>query len=97
MGLPFLGFQVFPDHRRLKRRNVLQARRRLKELRESYRCGELPLERVTASVQSWISHASHGNTWGLRRALLHDFRLTRGGHDQPRAARGRVADLQQEL
>ena len=96
VGLPFLGFQVFPDHRRLKRRNVVKARRRLETLSESYARGEAPLERVDASVQSWISHVNHGDTWGLRRALLRDFRLTKGSHERIPSER-HIADLQQEL
>ena len=40
-GVPFLGFQVFPDHRRLKRRKAVQARRRLKHKALQVRQGEL--------------------------------------------------------
>nr|MBA3534370.1 RNA-dependent DNA polymerase [Ardenticatenales bacterium] len=69
-GVPFLGFQVFPDHRRLKRRNVVKAGRRLKALRRTYTTGEIELPQVRASIHSWIAHVAHGDTWGLRRALL---------------------------
>ena len=78
IGLPFLGFQVFPDHRRLKRRNVIKVRDRLKVLSDEYSHGAIDQDKVHASLQSWISHASHGDTWGLRRALLRDFRLRKG-------------------
>jgi retron-type reverse transcriptase len=78
VGLPFLGFQVFPDHRRLKRRNVIQARRRLKGLRHAYRLGQVGPKQIRARVQSWLSHASHGDTYRLRRALLREFKLTKG-------------------
>jgi len=72
-GVPFLGFQVFPDHRRLKRRNVVQARRRLRALRDACQTGEVSLERLRAGVLGWINHARHGDTWGLRRAVLTDI------------------------
>lgn len=95
-GLPFLGFQVFPDHRRLKRRNAIEARRRLKKLESAYNCGAIGLDEVNVRLQSWLSHASHGDTWGLRRATLRDFRLTRGPHG-PAFEKRRLADLRQDL
>jgi retron-type reverse transcriptase len=69
-GIPFLGFVVFPDRRRLKRRKGIAYQRRLRRLLEAYVDGEIPLERVTASVQGWANHARYGNTLGLRKAML---------------------------
>jgi hypothetical protein len=37
--------------------------------------GEIPVRAVTASVRSWVNHASHGNTVGLRKAILTRIRL----------------------
>jgi len=69
-GTPFLGFIVFPTHRRLKRRKGIAYRRRLKQLLAAYAAGEIPLEQVTASVQGWVNHLRFGDTWGLRRAVF---------------------------
>ncbi|MDH7485141.1 MAG: reverse transcriptase/maturase family protein [Anaerolineae bacterium] len=69
-GIPFLGFVVFPQQRRLKRRKGIAYRRRLKGLLQDYAAGEISLDRVTASVQGWINHARYGDTKGLRRAVL---------------------------
>ncbi|MFQ6101348.1 MAG: reverse transcriptase domain-containing protein [Anaerolineae bacterium] len=69
-GIPFLGFVVFPTHRRLKRRKVVNYRRRLKGLLAAYRAGELPIDQVSASLLGWINHARYGDTWGLRRDVL---------------------------
>jgi retron-type reverse transcriptase len=69
-GIPFLGFVVYPTHRRLKRRNVLNYRRRLKALMNAYRAGEVSRQQVEASIRGWINHARYGDTWGLRRAVL---------------------------
>jgi hypothetical protein len=83
-GMPFLGFVVFPTHRRLKRRNAIHYRRRLRRLLRAYRAGELsrdPVrareqvrvrEQVRASIVGWINHARYGDTWGLRRAVFGD-------------------------
>ncbi|MBN1955866.1 MAG: RNA-directed DNA polymerase [Anaerolineae bacterium] len=69
-GIPFLGFVIYPTHRRLKRRNVVNYRRRLRALLQAYRDHAIPLDRVDASIQGWINHARYGDTWGLRRAVL---------------------------
>jgi hypothetical protein len=69
-GVPFLGFVAFPTHRRLKQRRGFAYRRQLKLLLAAYTSGQIPLERVTASVQGWVNHARFGDTWELRRAIL---------------------------
>jgi hypothetical protein len=69
-GIPFLGFIVYPAHRRLKRANGVRFERRLHSLAESYADGETDLAQVRASLRAWIAHAAHGDTWGLRRSLL---------------------------
>lgn len=69
-GIPFLGFVVHPERRRLKRHKGIQYRRRFRILVYRYLAGEVPLECVTASVQGWANHARYGNTAGLRKAIL---------------------------
>lgn len=69
-GFPFLGFVVFPQQRRLKRRKGLHFRRRLSRLLQAYARAEIPLEQVTSSVRGWVNHVRYGNTVGLRKAVL---------------------------
>ena len=69
-GIPFLGWRVYPDHRRLKRRNGVAFQRRFSALLLDYAEGKIPLQRVDAAVNGWVAHVRHGQTWGLRRALL---------------------------
>ena len=69
-GIPFLGFIVFPDHRRLKRRKGLYFQRRYRQMQADFAAGDLSFAQFDASVQGWINHARVGNTWGLRRAIL---------------------------
>jgi RNA-directed DNA polymerase len=69
-GIPFLGWRIYPDHLRLKRQNGVAFQRRFSLLLREYAEGKIPLQRVDASVQGWIAHVQHGQTWGLRRSLL---------------------------
>ena len=69
-GIPFLGFRLYPDRRRLKRFNGVAFQRRFRRLQKQYGRGEISLERFDSAVQGWIAHARHGDTWGLRHSLL---------------------------
>jgi len=69
-GIPFLGFVITPRKRRLKRRKGVFYRRKLNSLLTAYGRGEIPLEKVTESVQGWVNHVRYGNTVGLRKSVL---------------------------
>jgi retron-type reverse transcriptase len=69
-GVPFLGFHVFPNYRRLLPGAVTRARRRFQRLAGDYRLGQIGMEEVRRSASAWIAHASHGNTLGLRRQIF---------------------------
>ena len=71
-GVPILGWLVFPDRRRLKRRKGVHFRRKLRRAVRAHKDGELALDRVTASVRGWVNHTRYGNTTGLRKAVFRD-------------------------
>lgn len=75
LGMPFLGFIVFPDHRRLKRHNGLAFQRRLMSMAVCKRAGELSDSDLQARLIGWINHAKYGDTWGLRRKILNSAGL----------------------
>lgn len=67
-GIPFLGFRVWPTHRRLLPDAVKRARRRLAKLADEPATAR-------ARLEAWIAHATHGDTWGLRWHLFRDLVL----------------------
>ncbi|MCC6298214.1 MAG: RNA-dependent DNA polymerase [Anaerolineales bacterium] len=69
-GIPFLGFQIFPDHRRLKPRKGYAFRRKLSHVLKFS-----PQEKINATVRGWINHVRYGDTFGLRRSMLHEFNV----------------------
>ena len=73
LGIPFLGFRVFPTHRRLLRSGVKRSRQKLRALRRLYRASRISREKVNVAVQAWLGHVRHGDTWGLRRALFGQY------------------------
>jgi retron-type reverse transcriptase len=77
-GIPFLGFIVYPDHRRLKRRKGVYFQRRFKRLAAEFAAGRLSFEDLDAVVQGWVNHVHNGDTWGLRRAVFDTVALSGG-------------------
>ena len=69
-GIPFLGFRVYPPHRRLKRANGLAFARRFRRQCAALACSEMTFEELDRRVQGWIAHAAHGDTYRLRRSLF---------------------------
>jgi len=72
-GIPWLGFVVYPDRRRLKGRNVRNARRRLHARLAEYHRGAISFAELDAAVRGWLAHAGHGDTWRLRERLLDEL------------------------
>jgi len=69
-GLDVLGYRVFPERRRLRNENGLRFRRRLREFARGYAEGRLDWADFNPSVQAWIGHACHADTWGLREQIF---------------------------
>lgn len=74
-GIPFLGFIVYPDHRRLLRRTGIRYQRHLASLYQQYLRGEIERGTLEASIQAWVGHAIHGDTWGLRSNLFNRIKF----------------------
>ena len=74
-GIPWIGFVVYPTHRKLKRRNAVNFRRRLEINLDAYAAGRLSFGELDASVQGWINHVRYADTWGLRSHLFAEHPL----------------------
>ncbi|WP_295431095.1 hypothetical protein [uncultured Thiodictyon sp.] len=69
-GIPFLGFRLVPGARRLKRRNGVLFARRLARATRAWVRGEVVAGAIWDCYLGWEAHAAHGETTGLRAALL---------------------------
>lgn len=72
-GIPWLGFVVYPTHRRLKGRNVVAFTRRLRERLAAYQQGHITFAELDATVQGWVNYVRYGDTWHLRNALFRRY------------------------
>lgn len=82
-GVRFLGYRMFPTHRLLRKDNALRMRRRLKQFERLYSEGAIAFGKIDRSIQSWIGHASHADTFRLRERLFDGVVFQRGGAKGP--------------
>ena len=69
-GIPWLGFVIYPNFRRLKRRNAVKFSRRLRHNIDLYDAGQISFAELDASVSGWINHVRYADSSGLRRHLF---------------------------
>lgn len=72
-AMDFLGYRIWTTHRRIRKSSISRITRTLKSLQYQYRHGKISLQRVRQSIVSWLAHASHADTHGLRVKLLERF------------------------
>ncbi len=76
-GIDFLGYRVYPDHRRIRRDNAQRFERKLRKMAAMYQVGCVSLRQINASVQSWIGHTRHADTFALRKKIFDETCFSR--------------------
>lgn len=76
-ALDFLGYRIWPTHRKLRRSSIRRITQTLKRLQQLYAARQVSLERISQSVGSWLAHAGHANARGLVLAVLGRFKFSR--------------------
>ena len=69
-GVDHLGYRIYPTHRLLRKDTSMRFRRRLKKLFILFHQRRIAFSELNAHVQSWLGHAKHADTFGLRSNLL---------------------------
>lgn len=77
-GIDLFGYQVFPHKRKLRNDNGHAFHRRFRQMARRYQDGSLDWEEIHPRVRSWIGHAIHGETEGLRKTLFGSTVFNRG-------------------
>lgn len=76
-GVDFLGYRIWPTHRLVRKSSIKRFKRSLRAFENLFKEGRIELEAVNATIQSWLGHVSHANSYNLRTALFRDFVLTK--------------------
>lgn len=69
LGIDFVGFKIWPTHRKLKKQTARRIIRKVKNMCEELKSGRLAKEEFMRSVASYKGMLQHCNSYGLRRKL----------------------------
>lgn len=76
-GVDFLGYRIYPEYTKVRKSIVKAYRKRLKILEKNYNKGKIELDKVKASLMSWIGHVKHADSYSLRGEMFSKMRLCR--------------------
>ena len=85
-GVPFLGFQVFPNYRYVRKAKIKRYRRYLKQNLLSKAKGELSPQQLEDQLNAWLGHIRFGQSkrleymifWYLRQHGVELFKSPSG-------------------
>ncbi|MDM8550051.1 reverse transcriptase/maturase family protein [Desulfobacterales bacterium HSG2] len=72
-GLPFLGFMIFPNLKRIRKENLKRVKKRLRQRKNEFEAGIITEEQFAMSVRSVFEHVRFADTYRLRRSFLADW------------------------
>lgn len=78
MGVNFCGYRIFPTHRLLRTSSKQRIKNKIKKWNLLYHQDQLDIPFAMQSLQSWIGHSSHCNSYHLQKKILNqcDFLYT---------------------
>ncbi len=73
-GVDYLGFHSYLTEtekviRKIRRSSKKRMKRKIKKFKVKYENREMDYEDIKRSVNSWLGHAKHGNTYNLRKSI----------------------------
>ena len=70
MGVNFCGYCIFTTHRLLRVNSKKKIKRKVKSWNKEYHNHTLDLEKTMQSLNSWLGHSSHCNSYQLQQKIL---------------------------
>ena len=70
MGVNFCGYRIFTTHKLLRTNSKKKIKRKIKKWNFEFHKGNLNIINATQSINSWIGHSSHCNSYSLQRKIL---------------------------
>lgn len=76
-GVDWVGYRVWPTHIRLRKTTAKRMKRRLRRLQKLYAQGEVSIEEVNSTVQSYMGQLKHCDSFNLRTKLFEELLFVR--------------------
>lgn len=76
-GVDWVGYRVWPTHVKLRKSTAKKMKKRLRYLKKLYSVGEIGIEDVNRSIQSYLGILKHCNSYNLKNKLFNELVFTR--------------------
>ena len=70
MGVNFCGYRIFTTHRLLRLSSKKKIKKNVKKWNRLYSKGKLNINETMQSLNSWIGHSSHCNSYKLQKKII---------------------------
>lgn len=75
LGIEFVGYRLWSTHIKLRKASVMKMKKRLKFLQKQYSKGNVTLQQINLTVQSYLGILKHCNSHCLKNKIFKDFIL----------------------
>jgi len=72
-GIDFLGYRIFNDYKLLRKNSKKKIRKKIKKWNKEFENGSLDKHKVKLSINSWINHVSHCDSYRLKKKILEEI------------------------
>lgn len=86
-GVNAYGCKIFTTHRLVRDSSKRAMKRRIKRMAQKVRSGEMTRKEVQTSVNSWLGHARHTNSYNLAKKIFRPYRYIKVEHKTHRFGR----------
>lgn len=78
MGVNFCGYRIFTTHLLLRNNSKKKIKKKVSTWNKLYHKNQLDIPKTMQSINAWIGHSSHCNSYNLQNKILQkcDFLLT---------------------
>jgi hypothetical protein len=97
LGVPYLGFVLYPDRMRLNARGRRRLRRKTKDLERGFERGDITERELQARAEALFAHARFADDTGWRRIVTSFSRLRETQEPVPRDARRFVEQHREQV
>ncbi|MED4977238.1 hypothetical protein ABEV04_05755 [Heyndrickxia faecalis] len=69
-GVEFVGYRIWPTHRKLRKSTVKKMKSRFKYLKKAFKRGEIDAEQIRPTLMSYLGMMKHANCYRLKKKLI---------------------------
>ena len=72
-GVDYLGYQIYPDHKLVRKDTTMRFIKNIRRMSRLYGNHLICWTEINRSVQAWLGHVKHADSYGLRKAIFQEI------------------------